>query len=723
MKRSLLRRSRLGWLALWCVAVLGSQQYFVPAGAARSTPAAVTPRGFLPVVTQPKPTGNPAPGSEQLIDQAVAKGAISAETGLVYKVYAVFGDARLPVQYRGNDRALEGTAIVTEATLKLPTLSAPAQALITPFLLAPNEAGSWYALRSQPSAQQNAQPDQANVGLALGAQSQYFKIWYEPRFPGDLGRAQRIANELEATIWPKLSGLMGRAPLPDCGGTCVSGGDDTRYDIYLADVGRSYVRPKAVCAGASTYMVLRRTASYATVAHELMHSIQFAFRCASYKEYSWLYEATAQWAMDYVYPGSNNDPDFRAEHEEHSVTRSVFADPLLPLETEDGKHEYGAYLFFFFLHRYQSNPTIVREIWEQAMMPNSLDVIDIATDGGFRKKWPLFALYNYNADPVDTYWQWDRMFDGADAQVSFIGAPETKPFSTRVPHLAASYLHFNLEDQAIKRIVVTNPIADVGSEDVTLWAIPMINGEWQAPEDWSAVRRKEYCRDLPAQNVQELVLIVANSQWQNRAAVFDAGNGTITTEKTCNTSADVTGTITYLKEGTTGWQNSRFVEQATINVRLRYDAETEQYVDAGSSYSYTGSGHQEVYANGTSIITDWTSSGGGAYNGESTRIVGSSSDDDSQFWVGANVEFKTTSTTVISPNGGTHTSSKIETLSPGCSREGAIDGTMTGLLQKPAPPYTYTMACTQRVGAPSDALNWRITMSGSLTVRNGAPLP
>ena len=45
----------------------------------------------------------PFPSSEELIDRALASGAIDTETALIYKVYAAFGDARLPSQYRGDE--------------------------------------------------------------------------------------------------------------------------------------------------------------------------------------------------------------------------------------------------------------------------------------------------------------------------------------------------------------------------------------------------------------------------------------------------------------------------------------------------------------------------------------------------------------------------------------------------------------------------------------------
>ena len=66
-----------------------------------STADTVTSQGefsvYLPLVTHTIP-----PTSFQLIDQALARGEITAETALIYKVFAAFGDDRLPSPYRGS---------------------------------------------------------------------------------------------------------------------------------------------------------------------------------------------------------------------------------------------------------------------------------------------------------------------------------------------------------------------------------------------------------------------------------------------------------------------------------------------------------------------------------------------------------------------------------------------------------------------------------------------
>src|SRR5690606_4388601 len=88
------------------------------------------------------------------------------------------------------------------------------------------------------------------------------KVWY--RYPGDDARATAIAAELDRHVWGSLTGLM-REPLPDCGATCPEGGGDTRIDIYLVHIGRSYVQG-ADGGGSSAYMVLDSDETFGTLA-------------------------------------------------------------------------------------------------------------------------------------------------------------------------------------------------------------------------------------------------------------------------------------------------------------------------------------------------------------------------------------------------------------------------------------------------------------------------
>ena len=66
---------------------------------------------------------------------------------------------------------------------------------------------------------------EADAGPAAGK----IRIWYQDdNAATDLGTANHLMTEMEAKIWPKLTTLMGREPLPDHGGTSGCQGEATR---------------------------------------------------------------------------------------------------------------------------------------------------------------------------------------------------------------------------------------------------------------------------------------------------------------------------------------------------------------------------------------------------------------------------------------------------------------------------------------------------------------
>jgi hypothetical protein len=110
-----------------------------PYGAAAQQP---TPRAYLPIALGgTRPLAGPT--SDHLIDQALARGEIDSETALTYKVFAAFGDPRLPAAYHGDDSQLVDSHILAEVQARYAGLSATTQATLNPFLIPPAYVGSW----------------------------------------------------------------------------------------------------------------------------------------------------------------------------------------------------------------------------------------------------------------------------------------------------------------------------------------------------------------------------------------------------------------------------------------------------------------------------------------------------------------------------------------------------------------------------------------------------
>jgi CARDB len=83
--------------------------------------------------------------SFEVIDAHVRLGRLKASRALLYKLFAVFGDRRLPRRYRGDGSRVSGTSAVQAALARLPSLPPALRAQVKPFLIPPGYRGSFAA--------------------------------------------------------------------------------------------------------------------------------------------------------------------------------------------------------------------------------------------------------------------------------------------------------------------------------------------------------------------------------------------------------------------------------------------------------------------------------------------------------------------------------------------------------------------------------------------------
>jgi hypothetical protein len=499
--------------------------------AACSGPATV-PKGSDP------PGGSPS--SFELIDEALEQGLINYETAISYKVYVVFGDERLPEKFRGVDEQLFGTSTMTEVVENFEHLPPETKANLEPYLRRPPESGSWYELHEAQA--QGLKSTATTWGMVAGKVAKVKVWWDQGKFPQDKANAQMIADELDSPIW-NLTTLMGKEPLPDCNPTCPRDADDTRLDIYLVplppdDGGLTMPFGKRPTP---TYIQMNRTvknrnALLGYLTHEFMHAIQFAYPIASRVEYRWLEEATANWAIDYVYPILRDET--RADVE-HRYIPWFLDHPEKPLETVNEKHEYGAYLFFFYLRQKFGQPEIIRKVWENAYKPNSLDAINAVIPGGFKERWPEFALLNFNNPPRIDYGIWDQISPSImpkfEKTIDLTTTGDYEEYlETNVKHLSAFYYVLKFSNKENRFISIRNPFASGKWPTAKVQAMFKLAGqeEWQE-EDWTMISQKNFCCDKPEEDIEKLVLVISNSEFLNRDYTLDAGDASFKTQKDC----------------------------------------------------------------------------------------------------------------------------------------------------------------------------------------------
>ena len=350
------------WLSLFALVLLiplfgPGGAHAVRAGAAsQDTPANTV---YLPLVTGNTVTAHQ--GSVALIDRAVAPGALDAETGMIYKVFATFSDPRLPPEYVGSGVGPEADGIMRDVVVQAEagTLSPGAIQTLAPFFVPPDHPGSWY------EQQRILRADEAGLHAtaattwahldAVGGKARI--LW-----PTDLENGPAVAAglkaELESAIWPKLTTLMGTEPQPDdtgkvriflWGSYVETNGTVVPFDAATLGVtvpgsgsplpGIIYLKDDAPLGSATTPGLID------TLTHEFMHTLQFAMGCKHWPNYAWLMESLATWSQDYVHKDINDEWQYAPVYLKHTYYQ---------LDTVDFPDlmQYGTYLLPYYLtHR------------------------------------------------------------------------------------------------------------------------------------------------------------------------------------------------------------------------------------------------------------------------------------------------------------------------------------------------------------------------------------
>ena len=85
-----------------------------------------------------------------LIEADRAAGRISMEQSLLFRVYAVFGDERLPSKYAGDAGGAPDDLVLRDVAANWRKLSSSARRTLTPFTRPPAAKGSWFSRLSGP---------------------------------------------------------------------------------------------------------------------------------------------------------------------------------------------------------------------------------------------------------------------------------------------------------------------------------------------------------------------------------------------------------------------------------------------------------------------------------------------------------------------------------------------------------------------------------------------
>src|SRR5687767_7759121 len=517
------------------------------------------------------------PSSFTLIDRALEAKTIDAETAHKYRVFAAFGDTRLPAALRGDDTGMRALPpSVAEVGALLTTFSAATRAELEPFFMRPAEPGSWVTLSTiggqepgAPNSRQNV-PDPApeadqSVPLepamieratarpsvvtwksvhAVGGKA---KVWWQDRYPTDSAIAHGLASELTSLIWGRLTGLMNQEPFPDNG--IIRNGGDAALDFYLVHspsvewIGLTDTAvPEAPCHPARFINIdtrrngLGSAREYGVLqiaTHELMHAITFAYRVRNGCPSPWIGEASADWASNWLYPLTD---------EEHGMAMDYIKSVQFKIDNPGIRGNtdrfYGEHLLPYFLQQATGGTAFMPRMWTNFKAMEVLAGVDAVLPGSFEKFWPKFLVRLWNRQPVDApdgFRQWDRLPAGVIPEggldvVTITSGVEMRRMNflrENVAHLvldngvqpvAGHFRHF-MFDRSVRSVTFRNTIREEGILHGTVWGLEKIRGTWRQPVDWTEELQKAWCRDDAAEDIEELVLIFGNHDWRTLQTV------------------------------------------------------------------------------------------------------------------------------------------------------------------------------------------------------------
>jgi len=246
------------------------------------------------------------------------------------------------------------------------------------------------------------QPRPALSGPALSHATAHFKIHYTLHGEDSVSSTDdngdslpdyvnAVAEALEFSWSEEIEQLGWRSPVPDKGE-----GGDTRFDVYIQDQydlfgyvethrtgGDNPATPYQETSAAYGYLGLDNDytsddfnddlspldAMRTTVAHELHHAIQAAYD--DNDPYEWLYEASAVWIEDEVYPDIGDAKSYLIDYMDAPDLC------LLSVGRDDQDvHWYGTWILLRYISEHYGGPDTIRQLWETIARQDGLPALE-----------------------------------------------------------------------------------------------------------------------------------------------------------------------------------------------------------------------------------------------------------------------------------------------------------------------------------------------------------
>lgn len=577
------------------------------------------------------------PSSLDLIEEAERSGKLDLDRAWTYRFHALMMPSKLPAEYRSPTPIPSGTSVILGYRRIEDKLKPETRQEVNPYLLRPSEPGSfcseWTTMSRIPaipafgllyagmsSLQEEKRPeDERSMPRWHVAKEKDLPVKVLSRT--SMKTAQTVLDWIKNhAMYEKFKKLLGVEPLSDAGekyadGTPNEGGDGD-LDIYLvpADpyLNSSGGAALGICVGLSggqktpCYILIQERLSgktlAATLAHELFHAFQFAIDA---KESTWWMESTAVWAEDFVGPDWNIEQDYLPEA--FDSEKSL----LKPLASEDGLHEYGVYLFPYYLST-KFGSDVIGRIWKACETQEALDAVKASFGlGGLGEGWKEFSRLTMDIEPekgvfIDTNGPLKLYYHHFDKRIWLEAGQQEIPVDFSLEPLSAVYIRVvNLLDPQKTPHVRFDLGALASNYDLSVQCV-IDPGEKNKKEDWTSLPERTFCLNREEESFSAIELVVASKSRSDThhpmfCIVADAegcaetGKGTITykhNSKWEDTSRNQAGSVTY---------KGSLVEDVTIEVNLKFShsyLDNDYYVVESASGVYSFRYQNDILING-----------------------------------------------------------------------------------------------------------------------------
>jgi len=447
----------------------------------------------------------------------------------------------LPERYQDQTETDDATRFFNELSTVFYSLPENLRQTLTPYLLRPDNPNSY--IYQTIVSQYTPQMTKSSVRFAdkkapdsfdfkpfnyIDTSDGYLRIWHhyipdDPRNNKWKQQAQELAADLDGKAYARFYDLLGKHPPYD-----LDFGGNERLDLYLMDSQVKAVRAwrssnygdfigKNIAQGnifnTSSFSIINtnytRKAIRGIAAHEMFHMFQRSFISLEYNYDRWWTEATATFAMQLVYPDDDTE----------RPALPFFIDyPHISVMSVKNKHDYGAYLFPFFLTRSFGEPFFASIFYDNDGKSFIIDTIENKL-GSFDDEWKEFVLLN--TLPNDYY---DESKPFAVNQ-SFAGHPNKRNLiftpgrlTAEIPALeplSAYLIEVSLESDDFKKVSFSN-LADYNNQGThtAMQALIYTAPEHKLPsglEDWSDLPKKDYFFAQDNDRFHRILILLSNA--------------------------------------------------------------------------------------------------------------------------------------------------------------------------------------------------------------------